>query len=220
MSTFADRLAKAMAKNNFNQSDLARRAGIKPQAIQYLLDPKNNARGSKYTTSIALACDVSGIWLANGTGGMDLERQIATKLHQNIEHGPEIRGEIPVISWVQAGQWNFAEAPIDPREAEDWYACPVKHSTNTYALRVRGDSMTAMHGRSYPDGTIIFVDPERRTPSNGDRIIAKLEHSSEVTFKLFAEDAGRVFLRPINSAYPPILEPFKVLGTVIGAWID
>ena len=217
MDTYAERLARAMHKKGLNQSELARRIGVKPQAIQHLLSPKKNASGSKFTTAIALACDVPAIWLENGPGGID---DLARQQRVNVEPGPDIRGRVPMISWVQAGEWNPAADPYHPCDADTWLACPVAHGLSTYALRVRGDSMTSQHGRSYPDGSIIFVDPDRCCPTNGDRIIAKLEGTDEVTFKMFAQDAGRVFLRAINPAYPPIMEPFKVLGTVIGAWID
>ncbi|MNL74401.1 LexA repressor [compost metagenome] len=82
--------------------------------------------------------------------------------------------------------------------------------------------MTAVHGngRTYPAGCIIFVDPEKRTPSNGDRIIAKMEGSDEVTFKVFKNEDGRMWLLPLNPSHEPIREPFKVLGTVIGKWED
>ena len=69
--------------------------------------------------------------------------------------------------------------------------------------------------KSYPDGCIIFVDPSRRSPHNGERIIAKLAGNDEVTFKVYVEDAGKSFLKPLNPQFPAIFEPFKVLGTVI-----
>jgi SOS-response transcriptional repressor LexA len=41
-----------------------------------------------------------------------------------------------------------------------------------------------------------------------------------VTFKQFVSDAGRVWLKALNPTYPPILDEFKVLGTIIGKWED
>lgn len=93
-------------------------------------------------------------------------------------------------------------------------------SGRAYALRVRGDSMTAPHGKSYPEGAIIIVEPERRSPVNGERVIAKLDGSSDVTFKVYKEEDGRRWLQPLNAQYEPIREPFNVLGTVIGKWED
>lgn len=140
----------------------------------------------------------------------------------NVDAGPEIKGLVPLISWVQAGDWNGAEDPMHPGDAERWMDCPVTHSERTYALRVRGDSMTAPHGnsRSYPEGCIVFVDPMRKSPVNGARIIAKLDGSDEVTFKIFKQEDGRIWLQPINPMHQPIVDHFRVLGTVIGKWED
>jgi SOS-response transcriptional repressor LexA len=80
--------------------------------------------------------------------------------------------------------------------------------------------MTSTTGKSYPDGCIIFVDPERKSPNNGERVIAKIEGAPEVTFKVYMYDAGRAWLRALNSNYPPIDNPFRVLGTVVGKWED
>lgn len=54
-----------------NQSELARRSGVKPQAIQYLMeeDGKREKR-SKYTPEIARALRVTPEWLTSGTEPM------------------------------------------------------------------------------------------------------------------------------------------------------
>lgn len=119
----------------------------------------------------------------------------------NVAPGPRIQGHVPVISWIQAGAFCEAVDPFEPGDAEEWLPCPAKHSDRAYALRVKGDSMTSPHPgqKSYPEGTYIFVDPEKPL-TNGCRVVAKL--NGEVTFKTYAEDMGRTFLRPINPSYP------------------
>ena len=69
---------------------------------------------------------------------------------------------------------------------------------------------------NYPEGCIIFVDPEKRSPVSGDRIIARLQNSDEVTFKIYREEDGKKWLQPINPGYPPLFDTFTVIGTVIG----
>ncbi len=125
-----------------------------------------------------------------------------------------------MISWVKAGEWNEASDPLQPGDAEAWLPCMRKHSERSYALRVRGDSMQAPYGKSYPEGCIIFVDPELRAPTNGARIVAKLAGTDEVTFKVFKEEDGRRWLQPLNPTHLPIRDEFEVLGTVIGKWED
>ncbi len=80
--------------------------------------------------------------------------------------------------------------------------------------------MTAPHGRTYPEGCIIYVDPEQLNPENGMRVIAKLAGTDEVTFKVYKREDNRVWLQPLNPSHLPIREAFRVLGTVIGKWED
>lgn len=151
-----------------------------------------------------------------------LGTQAANPALSNTSPGPDLRGKVPLISWVRAGDFCEASDPFMPGDAERWMECPVAHSNATFALRVRGDSMTAPHGngRTYPEGCIIFVDPDKRSPINGDRVVACLEGSSEVTFKTYKNEDGRQWLQPLNPTHEPIRAPFKVLGTVLGKWED
>ena len=137
----------------------------------------------------------------------------------NTRPGPVIRGLVPLISWVQAGEWSEAVDLHVPGAGEDSIPCPAPHSAHTYALRVEGDSMTSSTGKSYPHGSIIFVDPEQRGGVRpGDRVIARLKGDDQVTFKQLAEDRQGLFLKPLNSNHQPIYGDFSVLGKVIGKW--
>lgn len=80
--------------------------------------------------------------------------------------------------------------------------------------------MTAPYGRSYPEGCIIFVEPDLRSPTNGQRVIAKLAGSNDVTFKVYKEEDGRRWLQALNPTHQPIRDEFRIIGTVIGKWED
>lgn len=151
-----------------------------------------------------------------------LALEVSAASKQNTAPGPDLRGLVPLISWVHAGEWCEAADPYQPGDADEWLPCPVAHSGATFALRVRGDSMTAPHGnsRTYPEGCIIFVDPELRAPTNGQRIVACLEGTNEVTFKVYKHEDGRQWLQPLNPSHEPIRDAFRVLGTVLGKWED
>lgn len=207
-SEYGNRLHQARKRAHMTQAALCKAVGISQSTLSEL---EHDAQGSSHTATLARALNVRAEWLATG----ELPMQIS-----NVEPGPSLRGVVPLISWVQAGQWTGAIDPLQPGEAEAWLSCPRSHSPSTYALRVRGDSMTAQHGKTYPDGSVIFVDPEKRTPVNGDRIVAKLEGSDDVTFKVYKNEDGRQWLQPLNPSHEPIRDEFKVLGTVIGKWED
>jgi len=141
----------------------------------------------------------------------------ASNVTDNFHH----MGKVPLISWVQAGMWCETVCSLESCDAELWLPCPVKISSTGYALRVVGDSMTNPGlGRSYPDGCVIFVDPEIVT-NNGDRVIARLPASNEATFKVLVTDAGKNYLKPINPQYPiiEITEEMQICGKVVGSFI-
>jgi SOS-response transcriptional repressor LexA len=144
---------------------------------------------------------------------------IARDKESNVRKITRRFDKVPLISWVQAGAW--CEANIETHDGESWLSCPVAISESGYALKVLGDSMTNPGpGRSYPTGSIIFVDPEAETKT-GDRVIAQIPRTNEATFKILVEDAGRQFLRPINPQYPiiEITEETHICGKVVGSFI-
>lgn len=213
METKGERLARLRAAKGLSQAKLAELAGFSGQGAI-----GNIERGSRgYGASII---DIARV-LETTPEYLRMEDATSSPT-ANTEPGPDLRGKVPLISWIRAGEWCEASDPFQPGEAERWMDCPVRHSSSTFALRVRGDSMTAPHGntRTYPEGCIIFVDPERRTPVNGDRVVACLEGDHAVTFKVYKNEDGRQWLQPLNPSHEPIREPFKVLGTVLGKWED
>ena len=151
--------------------------------------------------------------------GWAIETLLSQGRIADTEPSRAMRPDVPLISWVIAGGWCESQDPHSPGEAEKWLACNTPHSKGTYALRVRGTSMVAPYGgKAYPPGSIIFVDPAKRSPSNGERIVAKLKGSDEVTFKVFKHEDGRTWLEALNPTHEPIRGDFEVLGTVIGKW--
>lgn len=143
--------------------------------------------------------------------------------HDNVDVGPSIRGKVPLISSVQAGLWCEAIDNYHVGDHEDLLDCPKSCGKNAYALRVKGDSMTnpIPGGKTYPEGTIIFVDPSQSITS-GCRVIAKLPYSNEATFKEYREEDGKRWLKPLNPTYDKIevTAEIRLCGVVIGKWED
>lgn len=209
METIAERLKRAREVKEWSQEQLAKAAGVSQGTIGNV--ESGLRKNPRELLAIAHSLGVTPEWLQWGTESTAVN---------NVEPGPDMKRLVPLISFVQAGSWDGAIDPLHPGDAEEWLQCPKASSGNTYALRVRGESMVAPYGRTYPPGCVIFVDPAKRSPSSGSRIIAKCAGSDEVTFKVFKQEDGRTWLQPLNSTYPIITEQFKVLGTVIGKWED
>ncbi|AAO56899.1 LexA family protein [Pseudomonas syringae group genomosp. 3] len=188
-----------------------------------------NAEAIAEADSMEALCSWLGIrreWLEYGVGPKTNDIHVYSSDPKNISGSnivplPNTSGKVPLISWVQAGAWCETYSNVESESAESWLSCPVPISSSGYALKVRGDSMTNPGlGRSYPAGCIIFVDPEVEVHT-GDRVIARLDRTNEATFKVFVEDAGQQFLKPINPQYPiiKITEETHICGKVIGSFI-
>lgn len=225
MEKYSDRLKFALDIRGMSQSDLARKLGTTPQTIQYLC---RKGTKSVHSVKIAQILRINPIWLTEGVGPMEIDNKSMPKtlpapdpIESNAVKGPEIKGKLPLISWVQAGDWCEAIDNYSTGDAEDWFRCPSAHGKNAYALRVVGDSMTSPFPgqRTYPEGTIIFVDPDK-VIHNGCRVIAKLPNTEEVTFKEYREDSGKRYLKPINPQYDKqeITEDTRLCGVIIGSY--
>lgn len=113
----------------------------------------------------------------------------------NLDEGPVMRGTVPLISWVQAGQWQEAIDNLSPGEGER-IATTYKVKRHTYALRVRGDSMEP----KFPDGCTIIVEPDEN-PQPGAYVIIR-QNGDEATFKQLVQDGAKRYLKPLNPRYP------------------
>ncbi len=120
--------------------------------------------------------------------------------------------EVPLIEWDQL-------AAKRARSFSTEIPCPADHGPNTFATRVKDNTMTAQYGRSYPEGSIIYIDPDRaHEAKSGDRVFAMIEGKIP-SFKLYGEADGERYLQSINLQYPIITREFEITGLVIGMWL-
>ena len=215
------RIAARLAELNWRQADLLRLVpDLDPKTLSALI--QRNSKRSEFAGQIAEALRVNIRWLLDGVGEKEIKTGLAAveKLAQpNVSDPIEIKGRIPLISWVQAGTFCQIVDMFEPGDAEEWLPSIHGYGPHAYALRVDGDSMVNSNplGKTYPPGCVVFVDPDVAV-TNGARVIAKIPGSQEATFKVFVEDAGRRYLRPLNPAYPTIdmTEDMLICGVVVG----
>lgn len=123
---------------------------------------------------------------------------------------------VPLVSFVQAG------LPTDQGDPDydDFVDVYGEFSSDCFALRVTGDSMTPL----IDEGDIVVVDPNR-LPHPGDYIVARseLEHLNETTVKRyhpigFDEEGREIFeARPLNDLYPSlhsVEQRLVIVGTI------
>ena len=210
LKTVADRLKFARERRKMTQETLRSAAGLRHQSIIGNLE-SGTRKSSTYLPAIANVLGVNALWLAEGKGAME-----ATD--HNVEQGPDIHEQVPLISWIQAGEWCEIVDNFHPGDAEQWLPSPKKSSSKTYALRVRGISMEP----KFQAGDIIFVDPEA-SYDHGKYVVVRLEAEKEATFKQLVIEGEKKYLRPLNPDWPEKIIPVNgsatICGVVIGKWV-
>ncbi|HWZ47324.1 MAG TPA: S24 family peptidase [Herbaspirillum sp.] len=191
METLAKRLRWARNQKRLSQEELGKLAGVSQSTIGNL--EAGTRASARKIASIAAALGVDALWLAEG------KQRPAVRPGPSIEPGPEIHGEVPLINWVQAGNFCIMRESYLPSEADLWLACPVTHGPRTYCLRVVGRSMAGEDG--YHDGEIIFVDPDAEAMPGKDVIVTTLD--GESTFKRLKLDIDGYYLLALNPKWEP-----------------
>ena len=118
---------------------------------------------------------------------------------------------VPLLGLVAAG------APIEAIEVSERIALPadmVRRRSDTFVLRVRGDSMIDEQIR---DGDYVVV--ERRTEARNGETVVALVGGSDATLKRFFRRGAKVVLEPANQALRPLEVPasqVEIQGVVRG----
>lgn len=128
---------------------------------------------------------------------------------ETMDVAPVSMVEIPLLGYVTAGQ------PVDLNEDNETVSIPANMvRKNTYALRVRGNSMI---DEQICDGDIIIVQ-KRETAANGESVVAMI-NGEQVTLKKFYVEHDGIRLQPANTDMEPIHlrnDEVQILGIVTG----
>lgn len=181
MKTYGERLAWAMRRAALDQSELARRVGIKQPSIAHLLSAE--AKKSGHTPVIARILKVDAEWLATGRGTPELSAPpIDDSASLTETREPIIK--VPLISWVQASQYTEIYDPYERGDSEGEVEVPYGKDT-LIALRVKGGSMN----RVAPEGSIIIIDYSDKTLTSGKYYVVKQD--GKATFKRYRTNPDR-----------------------------
>lgn len=130
----------------------------------------------------------------------------------NVSPGTRHQVAVPLVSEVEAGNYTVIDN-FKPNGKFETVPVTVPVQRHTYALRVHGDSMVSETTDSFPDGSLIIVEPEMQ-PLPGDYVIA-LNDANQTTFKQLVQDGGDLLLKPLNPRYP--IRPLgkaRIIGVV------
>lgn len=207
-----ERVAKAIAASGKRKSQIATECGVSNSAVSQWLSGESKSLKPESIYALAKATGFRAEWLALGEGP---EREPDMS---NVELAlqPTRSFAYPEISWVQAGSATEAiqlsNVATCPRHTSDVWA-----GENGFWLRVVGNSMTSPGGGdSFPENFLILVAPDTE-PRNGQYVVARMIDSNEATFKQLVNDAGELYLKPLNPAFPmkAVDDTWEIVGTVV-----
>ncbi|ROW38677.1 LexA family transcriptional repressor [Citrobacter europaeus] len=189
METVGQRIKALRRVTKTSQKELGKFCGVSDVAVGYW-EKDINVPGGESLSKLAKYFNTSIDYILYGT---EFEGNLITKMRR-----------IPVLSWVQAGQFTECKAAEVFSEVDKWVETSLRIGDSSFALEVKGDSMTNPNGLpTIPEGATVIVDPDAE-PLNGKIVVARLDGTNEATVKKLVIDGPQKFLVPLNPRYPNI----------------
>lgn len=224
MSTLQERMADAkkhyenITGKKFKNTELADHVGVsKVNVGLWFKGPTKELEGSNLIRA-AEFLRVNHKWLAGERAPMEM-----LKLDNNVDLSQKISIEgrpVPVISWVQAGDWTGMDSvPIDT-QFEEWLPPNPDSGKNGYGLIVVGSSMKP----DFKPSDRIYVNPDIQTCDlqTDDLVIVSCSGESEATFKKLIVEGDNKYLQPLNPNWPDqiikLTEDCRLVGKVVGLY--
>lgn len=155
--------------------------------------------------SIVLQCEIA--WLLRGKG------------ESNVVPASIGMAKVPLISYVQAGQWTSVDELRETCGDFDYILTALEVSENAFALEIKGDSMMP----DFIEGDIVIIEPNLQ-PSAGEFVVA-VNGNYEATFKKYrplgeVDQFGRehfelVPLNPDHHSLSTHKQEIRIIGTMI-----
>ncbi len=200
--SMGERLEQYLTQKGVSQSDLARRAGIKQQTVNYLI--KSKSQGSSYAVRIASALGINPAWLQEGVGS-PLDPMIAIGSGDGLS---STRAHwVPKVQAAEVKVFLESGDSAGPRVVTAFDVSP-----GSFAMDVVGRSMSP----DLKDGDEVVIDVQLK-PEPGDFVIA-LE-GDVLLLRRYRELAANVFeLVPSNADFPVVRSSeadIRLVGVVV-----
>lgn len=203
MDNLGLRLRSLRNSRKMSQNGLAKAAGIE-QAIISRLERDEMSLLSPNAVKLARALHVDVSALLGFSDG--------------VRAGLSMFRRIPVLDYVQAGTFAGVAPYFRDEEMTDYIVGDPRYSEETFAMRIRGDSMAT----EFQENDMVVIDTLAK-PHPGDDVIAT-DSGGLATFKrlhiLGSDEQGReIFeLVPLNQAFPRLRsdrQELKVVGVCV-----
>lgn len=213
MTTWNDRLRIALVGAGLTKGALARASKVSPPTVTDWLNGKIKELKAENAERICRELNINLKWLLYGRGPMrpSDSRPQTTIAEDGVTYGPNLSCRVPLISWTTAGHWGEVVDNFNPGDAEEWVPSPANVGDQSFALRIRGDSMEP----TISDGDVVIVDPDADAEHN-KIVIVRQNGDSEATCKRLICDGSKTYLRPDNPRYPvmEMREDAVIVGVV------
>ncbi|HFD6847001.1 TPA: LexA family transcriptional regulator [Enterobacter hormaechei] len=203
MESVGQRIKALRRVTRTSQRELGKFCGVSDVAVGYWEKDVNIPNGESLF-KLAKFFNTSIDYILYGT---EFEGTLITKMRR-----------VPVISWVQAGQFTECKTADLLSDVDKWVETSLRIGDSSFALEVKGDSMTNPNGLpTIPEGATVIVDPDVE-PHHGKIVVARIDGTNEATVKKLVIDGPQKFLVPLNPRYPniPINGNCLIIGVVKG----
>ena len=205
MDTVGSRIKRLRKTTKTTQNDLGKYCGVSGVAVGYWEKDLNLPNGDALIR-LAKYFNTTEAYILYGIPSKQANAVVTTMKR------------LPILSYVQAGKFTESIPAEIYDEAIDYIETSMKVSPGSFALIVRGDSMTNPAGMpSIPEGVKVIVDPSEE-PVHGKIVVARLDGTSAVTVKKLVFDGPNKYLSPLNPRYDniPINGNCEIVGVVKG----
>jgi SOS-response transcriptional repressor LexA len=207
MKTIGSKIRELRERAGLTQTALAKAVGVSKAAVSQWESDETTPTGPNLVKCATI---------------LDVTAESLTRTNSaNVETIMPPFHPIPLIDYVQAGQWAEIADAYQPGDGEEMLSTSGPCGPHTFGLRVKGRSMEP----DYLEGDIIIVDPDVR-PDPGGFVVAKLDDTEEATFKKYrprgTDEQGVeiIDLVPLNEDFPTITLSSKTPGRIVGTVIE
>lgn len=217
LNEWPDRIKSRMKALGMTQEALAKKMGMTRGAITHYLSGRRIPPLRQFE-KMAIILQTDAAWLQFGIA-LEIDPETYTKRIKLVEDLPTLY-PIPIISWEQVDVIANINL-LDREKVTEWVPRMYSEGLVSFALYVKGDSMTSPYGHmdSFREGTLVQFDNDIK-PSHGKYVIAILPDAKEAIFREYVIEGGIKYLKPLNPQYPlvQIDDATKICG-VMGYYI-
>lgn len=193
MSTVGSRIKSLRKEKKLTQKQLGKLADVSDAAVVLWEKDVNTPKFEKLQL-IAPALNTTIDYILYGV----------TDTGSNVGDYRPVTRMLPVLSYVQAGNWTNVQS-VSQLDIEQWLPAPPTAGKNSYYLIVRGISNSPY----FNDGDFICIDPDIciEHVQTGEMVIAECD--GESTFKALIKDYKQMYLKALNPNFQPNIIELK-----------